>query len=214
MIWDLTADVALDLDDVAGLHDLAVIHHLLAMKVAKKNGKPATESSEGGSPSNWLKQGARLASSCGMEGHVCGTGHCLNTLSERHSQLAKLYGKLSMSDKSEMELIADCHGVTEVNLITVLGFCSMTSSIESLERLERAHGLVTSLSVELVFPGALQTEQKIEGWREALENEMNLKDIEAYHTPTGSKYLMGASSAPYCNSKYPTQMVVMDSRTQ
>ena len=118
-----------------------------------------------------------------------------------------------MSDKSGMELIADCHGVTEVNLITALGFCSMTSSIESLERLERAHGLVTSLSVE-VFPGALQTEQKIGGWREALENEMNLKDSEAYHRPTGSKYLVGSSSAPYCNSRYPTHMVVMDARTQ
>ena len=35
-----------------------------------------------------------------------------------------------MSDKSEMELIADCHGVTEVNLIAALGFYSMTSSIE------------------------------------------------------------------------------------
>ena len=58
-----------------------------------------------------------------------------------------------MSDKSGMELIADCHGVTEVNLITALGFCSITSSIESPERQERAHGLVTSLSVE-VFPGA------------------------------------------------------------
>ena len=112
-----------------------------------------------------------------------------------------------------MELIADCHGVTEVNLITALGFCSMTSSIESLERLERAHGLVTSLSVE-VFPGALQTEQKIGGWREALENEMSLKDSEAYHRPTGSKYLVGSSSAPYCNSRYPTHMVVMDARTQ
>ena len=47
----------------------------------------------------------------------------------------------------------------EVNLITALGFCSLTSSIESPERLERAHELVTSLSVE-VFPGALQTELK------------------------------------------------------
>ena len=65
-----------------------------------------------------------------------------------------------MSDNNEMELIADCHGVTEVNLTTALGFCSMTSSIESLERLERAHELVTSLSVE-VFSGALQTKQKI-----------------------------------------------------
>ena len=86
-----------------------------------------------------------------------------------------------------MESIADCHGVTELNLITALGFYSMTSSIESLERLERAHGLVTSLSVE-VFPGAL-------------ENEMNLKDSKAYHRPTGSKYLVDSSSAPYCNSK-------------
>ena len=65
-----------------------------------------------------------------------------------------------------------------------------------------------------VSPGALQTEQKIGGWREALENEMNLKDSEAYHKPTGSKYLVGSSSAPYCNSRYPTHMVVMDARTQ
>ena len=148
-----------------------------------------------------------------MEGHVCGTGHCLNTMSEKHRQLAKLYGRLSMSDKKEMELIADCHGVTEVNLITALRFCSMTSSIESLKRLKRAHGLVSSLSVE-VFPGALQTEQKDGGWREALENEMNLNDSEAYHRPTGSKVLVSSSSAPYCDSKYLTHMVVMDVKTQ
>ena len=121
LIWDMTADVALDLDDDASLHDSAVIHLLLAMKVAKKNGKPATESFEGGSPSICLKQGACLASSCGMEGHACGTGHYLNMLSEQPGQPAKLYRRLSMSDKSEMELIADCHGVTEVNFITALG---------------------------------------------------------------------------------------------
>ena len=85
LIWDMTADIALDLDYKTSLHDLVVIHHQLAMKVAKKNGKPATESSEGGSPSIWLKQGACLASSCGMEGHVCGTGHCLNTLKEQNN---------------------------------------------------------------------------------------------------------------------------------
>ena len=88
-----------------------------------------------------------------------------------------------------MELIADCHGLTEVNLITALSFCSMNSSIESLERLERAYGLVTSLSVK-VFSGALQMEQEIGSWREALENEMNLKDSEGYHRPTGLKYLV------------------------
>ena len=156
---------------------------------------------------------ALRAQHSGMEGHVCNLGHCLITLSEQHRQLARLYGRLSMSDKSGMELVADCHGVTDVNLTTALGFCSMTSSIESLERLERTHELVTSLSVE-VFPGALQREQMIGGWREALENEMNLKDSEAYHRPTGSKYLVSSSSAPYCNSRYPAHMVVMDARTQ
>ena len=90
-----------------------------------------------------MRQGTCLAHSCGKDGHVCISGHCLKMLSDQYRQLAQLYDR--------------CHGVTEVN------FCSMTSSIESLERLERAHGLVTFLSVE-VFPGALQMEQKIEGW--------------------------------------------------
>ena len=69
LIWDMMADVALDFGDDASLHDLAVIHHLLALKVAKKNGRPATNLSEGSSSGNWLKQGACVASSCGMEGH-------------------------------------------------------------------------------------------------------------------------------------------------
>ena len=163
LIWEMTADITLDLDDDASLHDLAMIHHLLAMRMTKRKSNPSTELSEESPSSNWLKQGTCLAQHSGMEGHVCNLGHCLITLSEQHRQLAQLYGRLSMSDKSGMELVADCHGVTEVNLTTALGFCSMTSSIESLERLERAHELVTSLSVE-VFPGALQTEQRIGGW--------------------------------------------------
>ena len=204
LTWDMTADVTLDLDDDASLHELAMIHHLLALKITKQKNGPTTEPAEGNPSGDWLRQSTCLAHSSGKDGHVCNSGHCLNTLSEQHRQLAQFYGRLSMSDKSGMELIADCHGVTEVNLITALGFCSLTSSIESLERLEHAHGLVTSLRVE-VFPGAL---------REVLENEMKLKDIEAYHRPTGSKYLVGSSSAPYFNSRYPTHMVVMDARTQ
>ena len=190
----------MDLDDDASLHDLAMIHHLLALKKKKQKSGPSTEPAEGNPSGDWLGQGTCLAHSIGMDGHVCNSGHCLNTLSEQHRQLAQFHGRLSVSKNNGMGLIADCHGVTEVNLITALGFCSMTSSIESLERLERAHGLVTSLAVE-AFPGAMQTEQKIGGWREALEIEMNLKDSEVYHGPTGSKYLVGSSSAPYCNSR-------------
>ena len=131
---------------------------------------------------------------------MCGTGLCSNTLNEQHRQLAELSGRLSISGKSEMELIANCHGVTEVNLITALGFYSTTSSIDSLESLEPALGLVTSLSV-VVLTGALQREQKIRGWQEVLEIGMNLKDSKAYHRLVGSKYLVGSSSAPYCKSK-------------
>ena len=99
LIWDMTADIVLDLDDDASLHGLAMIHHLLTLKKTKQNGRPSTEPSEGSSSSNWLRQSTSLASSCGMEGHVCGTGPCLNTLSEQHCQLAQLYGRLSMSEK-------------------------------------------------------------------------------------------------------------------
>ena len=144
----MTADVTLDLDDDASLHDLAMLHHLLVLRMTKQR----SNSSERNPSSDWLRQGTCLAHSSRMDGRVCNSGHCLNTLSEQHRQLAQLYGRLSMSDKSGRELIADFHGVTEVNLITALGFCSMTSSTKSLECLERAHGLVTSLSVGGIVP--------------------------------------------------------------
>ena len=150
LIWDKTADVTLNLDEDASIHDLAMIHRLLALRITKQKYNSATEPSEGNPSSDWLRQGTCLAHSSGMDGNVCNSGHCLITLCEQHRQLAQLYRRF---------------GVTEVNLITALGFCSMTSYIESLERLERAHGLVT-------FPGALQIEKKVGGWREALENEM------------------------------------------
>ena len=65
-----------------------------------------------------------------------------------------------MSDRSENELAAGCRGVTEVNFNTALGFYSITNSIESVERLERAYELRIALGVE-VSPVSLQTEQKI-----------------------------------------------------
>ena len=52
LIWDMTADIMLDRDDDASLHDLAMIHHLLAMKLTKRKSNPSTELSEEGTPSN------------------------------------------------------------------------------------------------------------------------------------------------------------------
>ena len=93
LIWDLTAEVELEENDDESLHDLAIIHHLLALKITRLDDKQPTELSEGNSPSDWMKEGACLASRCRMEGHVCGNSHCLKTLSEQHCQLAKLYGR-------------------------------------------------------------------------------------------------------------------------
>ena len=88
LIWDMTADIMLELDDDASLHDLAMIHHLLAMRLTKPKSNSSTELSEESPSSNWLKQGTCLAQLSWMEGHVCNLGHCLITLSEQYRQLA------------------------------------------------------------------------------------------------------------------------------
>ena len=95
----MTADVALDLNDDANLHDLGMIHHLLALRITKQKSRPSTGPSDGNPSSDWLRQGTCLAYNIRMDGNVGGSGHCLNTLSEQHRQLAHLFGRLSMSDK-------------------------------------------------------------------------------------------------------------------
>ena len=96
LIWDMTADITLDLNDDTSLHDLAMIHHLLAIRVTKQKNKPSTEPFEGSPSSDWLRQGTCQAHNSGMDGHVCNSEHCLITLSKQHHQLAQLYGRLSM----------------------------------------------------------------------------------------------------------------------
>ena len=46
-IWDMAADITLDLDDDASVHNLAMIRHLLAMRMLKQKNNPSTEPSEG-----------------------------------------------------------------------------------------------------------------------------------------------------------------------
>ena len=70
------------------------------------------------------------------EGHMCGGLDCVKTLAKQHKQLTILLGNLVMKAKSETKLIADSHGGTEVNLVTLLGFYSMFGTLESLLNLE------------------------------------------------------------------------------
>ena len=74
----------------------------------------------------------------------------MKTLEKQHKQLTVLFGNVVMKTKTETELIADCHGGTDVNLVTALGFYSMFVSLESLLNLEQKHEMVTPISVEVI----------------------------------------------------------------
>ena len=137
----------------------------------------------------------------------------MKTLVKQHKQLMILFGNIVMEAKTETELIADCHGGTEVNLVTALGFYSMFGYLESLLNQEQKHEMVTTISVE-VFPGVFQNKQKYIGkWREAIEAEMNIWHSETYHRPSGAQYLVGSTLAPMCKSRYPVHFVAMDVRS-
>ena len=62
---------------------------------------------------------------------MCRSGLRENTC-KTAKQLMILLGNIVMKAKTETELIADCHGGTEVNLLTALSFYSMFGFSESL----------------------------------------------------------------------------------
>ena len=101
----------------------------------------------------------------------------------------------------QRELNSDCN-LRDLNIIYNL--------MTSLLNLEQKHEMATTISVE-VYPGVLQTEQKYIGkWREAIEAEMNIRNSETYHRPTGARYLVGSTLAPMCKSIYPVYFVAVD----
>ena len=54
----------------------------------------------------------------------------MKTLAKQHKQLTILFENIVMKAKMETELIADCLGGTEVNLVTALVFYSLFGSLE------------------------------------------------------------------------------------
>ena len=147
-----TQDVQRELSADCNLRDLKIIYNVMAV-ASRSNGEDKVEL-PGWGPEDWVKPGSCLAEVCGLEGHVCGGLDCVKTLERQHKQLTILFGNIMMKAKMETELIAGCHGGTEVNIVTALGFYSMFGSLESLLNLEQKHEMVTAISVE-VFPGVL-----------------------------------------------------------
>ena len=203
-----TQDVQREQNSDYSLRDLNIIYNVMTT-ASRSNGEDKVEM-PGWGPEDCVKPGSCLAEVCGLEGHVRGGLDCVKILEKQHKQLTILFGNIVMKAKTETELIADCHGETEVNLVTTLGFYSMFGSLESLLNLEQKHETVTAISVE-VFPGVLQTEQKHIGkWREAIEAEMNIRHSETYRRPSGARYLVGSTLAPMCKSRYPVHFVAVD----
>ena len=203
-----TQDVQWQLNADCNLRDLNIIYNV--MTTASTSNEEDKVELLGWGPEDRVKFGSCLAEVCGQEGHVCGSLDCVKTLEKQHKQLTILFGNIVMKAKTETELIAHCHGGTEVNLVTALGFYSMFGSLESLLNLEQKHEMVTSISVE-VFPGVLQTEQKHIGkWGEAIQAEMNIRHSETYRRPSGARYLVGWTLAPMCKSRYPVHFVDVD----
>ena len=173
-----TQDVQRELNADCNLRDLNIIYHVMTT-ASRSNGEDKVELS-GWGPEDWVKPVSCLAEVCGLEGHVCRSLDCVKIQERQHKQLTILLGNVMMKARTETELIVDCHGGTEVNLVIALGFCSMFGSLESLLNLEQKHEIFTAISVE-VFPGVLQTEKKYIGkWREAIKTEMNIRHSEIY----------------------------------
>ena len=147
-----TQDVQRELNADCNLRDLNIIYNVMTT-ASRSNGEAKVEL-PGWGPEHWVKPGSCLAEVCGLEGHVCGSLDCLKTLERQRKQLTILFGNVMMRARTETELIAECHGGTEMNLVTALGFYSMFGSLESLLNLEQKHEMVTDISVEL-FPGVL-----------------------------------------------------------
>ena len=167
-----TQDVQRELNADCNLRDLNIIYNVMTT-ASRSDGEDRVELPVWG-PEDWVKPGSCLAEVRGLEGQVCRSLDCVKTLDRQHKQLTILFGNVVMKARTETELIEDCHGGTEVNLVTALGFYSMFGSLELLLNLEQKHEMVTAISVEK-FPGVLQTEQKhIRKWREAIEAEMNI----------------------------------------
>ena len=133
-------------------------------------------------------------------------------LPERRS--SHLVEDITEREKSEIQIVAECYASTTVNLATTLGFFSRMCSLQSLERLESEHHLVTALSVES-WPGVLQVTQKhIKSWKVELEAEMGFPMSEAYGLPLIAKSLVGSVIANLCGSHYPLHMAMVEVSSQ
>ena len=161
-----------------------------------------------------MEPGSCLDLMCGSREHSCDGRSCVRIQPFQKEVLAIWFGDITVKEKSEVHVVAECYTNTTVNIATALGFFSWMCSLQSLEMLESEHHLVTALSVES-WPGALQITQKhIRGWKIGIEAQMGFPVSEAYSLPVNAKSLVGSVMANLCGSHYPLHMPLVEVSSQ
>ena len=210
LIEEVTERVRLAPAEDEDLATLGILHKLILPQVK--------ESSEATSKLGSVKKmepSSCLDSTCGNGEHTCDGRSCVRIQSFQKEDLVTWFEDITEREKSEVQIVAECYASTTVNIATALGFFSrIICSLQSLERLESEHHLVTALSVES-WPGVLQVTQKhIKNWKVGLEVEMGFPMSEAYGLPLNAKSLVGSVMANLCGSHYPLHMAMVEVSSQ
>ena len=209
LIEEVTVRVRLAPTEDEDLATLSIVHRLILPHV-----KESSEVTSGTGSVKKMEPGSCLDSTCGNGEDTCDGRSCVRIQSFQKEDLVTWFEDITEREKSEIQIVAECYASTTVNLATALGFFSRMCSLQSLERLESEHYLVTALSVES-WPGVLQVTQKhIKSWKVGLEAEMGFPMSEAYGLPLNAKSLVGSVMANLCGSHIPLLMAMVEVSSQ
>ena len=185
LIEEVTERVRLAPTEDEDLATLSIVHRLILPQV-----KESSEMTGGTGSIKKMEPGSCLDSTCGNGEHTCDGRSCVRIQSFQKEDLVTWFEDITEREKSEIQIVAECYASTTVNLATALGFFSRMCSLQSLERLESEHHLVSALSVEL--------------WPMS----------EAYSLPLNAKSLVGSVMANLCGSHYPLHMATVEVSSQ
>ena len=153
--------------------------------------KESSEVTSGTGSVKKMEPGSCLDSTCGNGEHTCDGRSCVRIQSFQKEDLVTWFEDITEREKSEIQIVAECYASTTVNLATALGFFSRMCSLQSLEKLESEHHLVTTLSVES-WPGVVasdpETHQELEGWTrsgDGISHERSLWSASKCEVPSG-----------------------------
>ena len=209
LIEEVTERVRLAPTEDGDLATLSIVHRLILPQM-----KESSEMTSGTGSVKKMEPGSCLDSTCGNGVHTCDGRSRIRIQSFQKKDLVTWFEDITEREKSEIQIVAECYASTTVNLATALGLFSRMCGLQSLERLESEHHLVTALSVES-WPGVLQVTQKhIKNWKVGLEAEMGLPMSEAYGLPLNAKSLVGSVMANLCGSHYPLHMALVEVSSQ